>query len=584
MAQNASSPVLRTRTIAALWRNAATRQAAGPAYLAERDGEWVEVSQAEAARRVDEIANGLLALGVRKADAFAILGSTSLEWCLFDFALALIGAIGAPVYASGSARDCAYVIDHSESVGVLVEDGEQLAKIEAVRADLPRLRHVLTFADLPELEARGREHAAEFPSALEDASAEVGEEDLFTYIYTSGTTGPPKACMIRHRNYFEMAACVDKLPTRLLEATDTLLLYLPLAHNYGRLMHLQARYVGYTLAFCRDPLRVGDALAQVRPTAFPSVPRVYEKVHAALLAKLDEASGAQHAIGQWALRIGRRASLLRQDAKPVPRWLALRHRIADRLVYSKVKERLGGRLRVANSGGAPLSREIIEFFHAFDILILEGYGLTECTTACSVNRPDRFKFGTVGLPLPGFEVKLADDGELLIRSETIFAGYFKDEKATREVLDADGWLRSGDIAQIDDDGFITITDRKKDIIVTAGGKNVAPQNLENELKASKYISQAVVVGDRRPYVAALITLDEVEIAKWRDADGGDVEALVQGIVDEVNREHSRFEQIKRFAILPRDFSADEGEITPTLKVKRRVVQEHFPDAIEGLYP
>jgi long-chain acyl-CoA synthetase len=267
----------------------------------------------------------------------------------------------------------------------------------------------------------------------------------------------------------------------------------------------------------------------------------------------------------------------------LPAGLALQHRIADRLVYSKVKARLGGRLRVANSGGAPLSREIIEFFHAFDILILEGYGLTECTTACSVNRPDRYRFGTVGPPLPGFEVKLADDGELMLRSETVFAGYLKDEEATRVVLDPDGWLRTGDIAEIDGDGFITITDRKKDIIVTAGGKNVAPQNLENELKASKYVSQAVVIGDRRPYVAALITLDEAEIAKLGAAGDSDVDGLVQRIVDEVNEQHSRFEQIKRFAVLPRDFSAEEGEITPTLKVRRSVVQEHFADEIARLY-
>lgn len=572
-----------TRTIGALWRNAGARAPAGPAYLAERDGSWVEVSQAEAVERVDAIANGLLDLGVRKGDAFAIVAATSLEWCLFDFALGLVGAIGAPVYANSSPRDCAYVIGHSEAVGVLVEDAEELAKVEQSRSELPRLRHVLTFADLPALEARGREYAANHPTALDDAVAAVEEEDIFTYIYTSGTTGPPKGCMIRHRNYFEMAASVDRLPTRFLAPTDTFLLYLPLAHNYGRLIHLQARYVGYTLAFCRDPLQVGDALAAVRPTVFPSVPRVYEKVHAAIVARMDEAKGLERAIGRWALRIGRRVSALRQAGRPVPPWLGLRHRVADRLVYSKVKERLGGRLRVANSGGAPLSREIIEFFHAFDILILEGYGLTECTTACSVNRPDGFKFGTVGPPLPGFEVELAGDGELLIRSETVFAGYLKDEEATREVLGEDGWLRSGDIAQIDEDGFITITDRKKDIIVTAGGKNVAPQNLENELKASKYVSQALVIGDRRPFVAALITLDEAELAKWRQPGGGDAEDLIQGVVDDVNRERSRFEQIKRFAILPRDFSAEQGEVTPTMKLKRSVVQEHFADEIESLY-
>jgi long-chain acyl-CoA synthetase len=576
------SPARTTRTIGALWRNAVAKASDRPAYLAQRDDGWEEVSWPEAARRVDDIANGLLALGVRKGDAFATVAATSLEWCLFDFALGLIGAVGAPVYANSSPRDCAYVIDHSESVGVLVEDAEQLAKVEQMRSELPRLRWVLTFADLPDLEARGRAYAAEHPTALDDAAAQVGEEDLFTYIYTSGTTGPPKACMIRHRNYYEMVAVVDELP-RFFEPGDTLLLYLPLAHNYGRLIHLQAPYIGYTLAFCRDPLQIAAALEAVRPTILPSVPRVYEKIHSALVAKLDEARGAERVIGQWALGVGRKASRLRQDGRALPPWLALRHRIADRLVYSKVKERLGGRLRIANSGGAPLAREVMEFFHAFDILILEGYGLTECTTACSVNRPDRFRFGTVGPPLPGFEVRLAEDGELLLRSETVFAGYFKDEEATRAVLDDDGWLRTGDVAEIDADGFITITDRKKDILVTAGGKNVAPQNLENELKASKYVSQALVVGDRRPYVAALITLDQEELGKWRAAAGGDVEELVQGIVDDVNLQHSRFEQVKRFAILPRDFSADEGEITPTLKLRRRVVQEHFADAIERLY-
>jgi long-chain acyl-CoA synthetase len=572
-----------TRTIGALWRRAVARDAAEPAYLAERDGRRVEVSWREAAERVDALANGLLALGVKKGDAFAILASTSLEWCLFDFALALVGAIGAPVYANSSARDAAYVISHSESVGVLAEDDEQLAKISGTHGELPRLRHVLSFADLEELETHGREFAAANPGALAEREAEVGEEDLFTYIYTSGTTGPPKGCMIRHRNYYEMAAIVDKMPQRFVFPGDVLLLYLPLAHNYGRMIHLQAVYMGYTLAFCRDPLRVAEGLAEVRPTILPSVPRVYEKMHTAIVGALDEATGPKKAIGEWALRTGRRVSALRQAGKPIPAALRAQHRLADRLVYSKVKARLGGRLRVANSGGAPLAREIMEFFDALDLTIYEGYGLTECTTACSVNRPDAYKFGTVGRALPGFEVKLADDGELLIKSPTVFAGYLKDEAATREVFDGDGWLCTGDIAQIDDEGFITITDRKKDILVTAGGKNVAPQNLENDLKTSRYVSQALVVGDRRPYVVALITLDEPEIAKWRDEGGEDVQALVQGIVDRVNEQRSRYEQIKRFEILPRDFSAEEDEITPTLKLRRRVVQEHFAAEIEKLY-
>jgi long-chain acyl-CoA synthetase len=306
------------------------------------------------------------------------------------------------------------------------------------------------------------------------------------------------------------------------------------------------------------------------------VPRVYEKVHTAVTAKFDEATGARRRLIDWSLHVGRRVSALRQEQRPVPRLLAVQHRIADKLVYSKVKERLGGRFRVGISGGAPLAREVIEFFHALDVLILEAYGLTECTTGCAGNRPTAFRFGTVGRALPGNELRIADDGEVLIRSETVFAGYYKDEAATRVVLSADGWLASGDIGSIDDDGFLTITDRKKDILVTAGGKNVAPQNLENALKTSPLISQALVVGDRLPYVAALVTLED-----GVSRDGA--EEKIQAVVDDVNRELSRFEQIKRFTILPRDFSAEEGEVTPTLKLKRRVCQEHFAAEIDALY-
>jgi long-chain acyl-CoA synthetase len=571
------------RTIGALWRNAAARASTRPPYLAEHDGTWVEVAWPEVERRVEAIANGLLALGVRKGDPFAIMASTSLEWCLFDFALGLIGAIGAPVYANSSSQDAAYVIGHSEAVGVLVEDEEQRAKVDSVRGDLPTLRHVLAFADLPDLEARGREHAASHPTALADAEALVDEEDLFTYIYTSGTTGRPKGCMIRHRNYYEMATVVDKLESLFVGPDDTLLLYLPLAHNYGRLIHLQAIHVGYTLAFCRDPLQVAEALAAVRPTIFPSVPRVYEKVHTAVLAGLADAGRPRRRMADWALGVGREVSRRRQAGEPIPRSLAVRHQLADRLVFSKVKKRFGGRLRLPSSGGAPLARDVIDLFAALDIPIYEGYGLTECTTACSTNRPDAYKFGTVGRPLPGVETRLAEDGELEIRSPTVFAGYLKDPEATREVLCEDGWLRTGDIAEIDADGFITITDRKKDILVTSGGKNIAPQNIENDLKSSRYISQALVLGDRRPYVAALLTLDQDEVATWRADGGEDVDALVRGIVEEVNRERSRYEQVKRFEVLPRDFSAEEGEVTPTLKLRRRVVQEHFADAIERLY-
>jgi long-chain acyl-CoA synthetase len=565
-----AQPLRPPRTIARLWLDGIAENRQTPAYLVQDGDGWREISWPDAARTVDELAHGLLALGVRKGAAFAILASTRVEWALFDFALGLIGAVGAPVYMNSSAKDAAYVFKHSEAVGVLCEDEAQRAKLEGVE-----LEHVLTFDDLDDLRARGREHAAAHPDAVREAAAAIDEDDLFTYIYTSGTTGPPKACMITHRNYYEMADKVRQIADFTV-TEDTMLLYLPLAHNFGRLMHLHSPHVGYTLAFCPDPYAVAEALPAVRPTVFPSVPRVYEKIHTGVTAKFAEARGLKRKLIDWALGVGRRVSALRQEGKDIPAVLALQHRIADRLVYSKVKERLGGQIRICVSGGAPLAKEIIEFFHAIDVLILEGYGLTECTTAATVNCPTRYRFGTVGPAMPGVELRIAEDGEVLIKTSTIFAGYFKDEEATREVLPGDGWLRSGDLGHIDDDGFLTITDRKKDILVTAGGKNVAPQNLENALKTHPVISQALVVGDRRPYVAALITLSE-------GVDPETARFEVERIVEDVNKDLSRFEQIKRYMILPRDFTAEAGEVTPTLKLKRRVCQEHFADEIEALY-
>jgi long-chain acyl-CoA synthetase len=562
------------RTIANLWRNAVAAAHPGPAYLHEVAGDWQEVSWADAARAVDEIANGLLALGIRKGDSFAILARTNLEWSLFDFALALVGAVGAPVYASSSARDVQYVLEHSECIGAFVEDDEQRAKVGT------GLQHVLSFAELDELRERGRAFAASNPGALDERADSIDEDDLFTFIYTSGTTGPPKACMIRHRNYYSMVAKTDEMENRITLPGDVMLLYLPLAHNYGRLLHLSAAYIGYTIAFLPDPLRAGTELVRVRPTLFPSVPRVYEKIHTAVVAGFEEQTGLRKSLLDWALGVGRRVSTLRQAKQPVPRVLDLQHRLADRLVYSKVKQRLGGRLRVANAGGAPLSRDIAEFFHSIDILILEGYGLSEVTTAATVNRAEDFKFGTVGKPLPGVEIVIAEDGEILLRSNTVFAGYYHDEAATREVLDAEGFVHTGDVGHVDEDGFLVITDRKKDIIVTAGGKNVAPQNLENELKAHRVVSQALVMGDRKPYIAALITLDPDSTA---NLSADERNAQVQRAVDAVNVERSRYEQIKRFRILPREFSLEEDEITPTLKLRRKVVLEHFAADARALY-
>jgi long-chain acyl-CoA synthetase len=580
------------RTIAGVWDNAIAENRLTPAYLVEEEGGWREVSWAEAAQAVDEIAHGLLALGVRKGDAFGILAHTRLEWSLFDFALAHIGAVAAPIYPSSTPRESRHILENSRAIGVLAEGDEELALIEEARA-LPGLKHVLTFADLDQLKARGREHAVQHPNAVQDASAQITEDDLYTYIYTSGTTGPPKGCMIRNSNYFEMLRSATLVQEFFLQ-TDVLLLYLPLAHNFGRYMHLLGPYVGLTIVFCPDPRRLGEVLPAVRPTIMPTVPRVLEKVHTGVTANFAAATGVKRRLIDWALRVGRRVSELRQAGKPVPAGLAAQHRIADKLVYSKVKARLGGRMRAVISGGAPLAKEIAEFFYTLDLLILEGYGQTEGTTASTCNLPDRFKFGTVGPALPNIEVRVADDGEILLRGPTVFAGYFGNEQATREVLGEDGWLRTGDVGELDDDGFLTITDRKRDIIVTAGGKNLSPANIENLLKGSPYVSQALVIGDRRPFISALITLDPEEAEKWAQAkrfDGDmaglaardEIRELVQGIVDAVNSDLARFEQVRAFAVLPRDFLAEENEVTPTLKLRRKICEEHFADEIEDLY-
>ena len=350
------------RTIPRLWRDAVARNT-GTAYLVEGSNGWQEVAWADAADRVELLANGLLARGIRKGDAFAILARTSLEWALFDFALAHVGAVGAAIYANSSPQDAAYIVAHSEAVGVLCEDDAQRAKLDGRHDELPALKLVLTYDDLPALEEEGRAYREAHPGALDAAVAAIHDEDLFTFIYTSGTTGPPKGCMIRHRNYYAMVAVVDELPNYS-EPDDVMLLYLPLAHNFGRLMHLSGPYVGYAIAFLPDALEVARAMPEVHPSILPSVPRVYEKVHTAVSSAFAEATGVRRKLIDWALDVGRRESTLRAAGKPLPRGLAVQHKLADRLVFAKVKERLGGRLRTPISGGAPLAKEIGEFFDA----------------------------------------------------------------------------------------------------------------------------------------------------------------------------------------------------------------------------
>jgi long-chain acyl-CoA synthetase len=572
----ASLPVLPTgdfegpRTAQALWQFAVAQGRQAPAYLAEEPDGWRPVSWDEAAHRVDALARGLLARGVQPGDAVAILSRTRLEWVLLDWATMSIGAVVVGLYPTSSASECRYVLSHSEAVMLFIEDdAEQRAKIDEVRDELPQLRQVLPIEELEALERDGLEHAGE-------PLPEPAEDDLAAVIYTSGTTGPPKGVMLTHRN---IVAAGTQTERELVGPDDLLLLFLPLAHVYGRLVHHSSAFHGFTIALCADVADLAEAITHVRPTILPAVPRVYEKIHATVTGEIERSSGIKRSIGRWALRVGSEASQLQRTGEPLRLWLRLRRRLADRLVFAKVKARLGGRLRFGVSGAAPLSPEVLEFFHALDVLIIEGYGMTETVGVATANHPDAFRFGTVGRAREVCEIAIADDGELLIRGAVVFPGYFKDPDATRVALTGDGWLRTGDVGEIDQDGFVTITDRKKDIIVTAGGKNIAPQNLENALKSSRFVSQALVVGDRRPYVTALITLDQEEA----QASGRDPQELVRELVDEVNRDQARAGQIKRFVILPRDFSQEHGEVTPTLKLRRRIVEEHFAKEIDQLY-
>jgi long-chain acyl-CoA synthetase len=541
---------LEARTAPALWRHVLEQGHPRPAYLEERPDGWLEVSWEEAGARVDALARALLARGVKRGDAVAVVARTRLEWILLDWAIMSIGAVVVGLYPTNSAAECEYILDHSEAVFAFVEDDEQYEKVASVFE-----RPIVRFDELAEFGA----------SAGEDEPEPVGEDDLATLIYTSGTTGPPKGCMLSHKNLVSAALGVR---TNLEDGSDTVLLFLPLAHSFARIVHQAAALHLSTLAIVADVARVPEALRRTRPTILPAVPRVYEKIHANVVGEIERSSPVKRAIGRWALRVG---------ATKGP--TGLQGRIADALVFKKVRARLGGRLRVGVSGAAPLGVDVLEFFRSLNMLVIEGYGLTETASSLSVNDPDDYKFGTVGRAVEGCEIRIEDDGEILVRSDSVFLGYFKDPEATAAAFTPDGFFHTGDVGEIDADGFVKITDRKKDIIITAGGKNISPQNLENALKASRFVSQALVVGDRRPYVTALITLDWDEV----NGNGRDPDELVQELVDEVNRDRVRVEQIKRFTILPRDFTQEAGELTPTLKLRRRVVQDHFGDEIEALY-
>ena len=570
-------------------------------YLVPRDGTWEPMTYREVGAAAREMACGLMSLGIARGEKVAILSSTRVEWTLSDIACILCGIVPVPIYPSSLPDQVEYILSHSGARAAFVEDESQWNKLAGARGRLPELSAGILFTGGPQegaigladLRARGNAYHEEHPDALAARTEELLPEDDLTIIYTSGTTGPPKGALIRHSNVaFDVTAALEVVPV---QRGDVMLQFLPLAHVLGRFEHFLSFDAMAVTAFARGIQTVAEDLPAIHPHIMVSVPRLYEKFYAAVRAKASQEGGLKKVIFGWAISVGREVSERRQRRLPVGGWLRLKFSLADRLVFGKIRARLGGRLRFFVSGGAPLAREIAEFFHAMGILILEGYGLTETPSVTSVNRVDDFTFGSVGKPLPGVEVRIAADGEILIRGPHVFKEYFRDPSATREAIDPEGWFHSGDIGELDPAGFLRITDRKKDILVTSGGKNVAPQNIETVLKTDKMVSQAFVYGDRKKYLTALLTLSAEEIGKWsaergiaeRDpvllAKDPRVHAMMRARVEEANRSLAPFEQIKKFVLLGTDFSQETGELTPTLKVKRKVVVQKYGMLLDALY-
>jgi long-chain acyl-CoA synthetase len=572
-----------------------------PAQRVKINGTWRDTSWRELHDTVRHIAQGLIDLGVQSGDRIAILSDSRAEWVQCDLAIQATGAITIPIYPSLLEEHAAYILQNSETSSVFVDTPAQLAKINHIRDQVPSLRHIISMdaqaagADTLSLAALAERGAAsEGTAALLDARvAQLTPEAEVTYVYTSGTTGPPKGVVQTHGNHLAALEMVRSA----VDTTegDVHLLFLPLAHSFARLEAFTGLYVGLTTAFAESIDALPDNMQEVKPMFMFSVPRVYEKMYARITSMAASGSGAKKAIFNWSLDVGRQVSALQQRGQLIPTGLRIKHKLANKLVFSKLHARVGGRLRYFISGGAPLAQEIAEFFHAAGILILEGYGLTETCPILTANRPDNYKFGTVGQAFPGIELRIADDGEILSRGPNIAKGYYKRPEDTAEVFREDGWFATGDIGELDADGFLRITDRKKDIIVTAGGKNVAPQNIENLLKTDRYISQAMVYGDRQKYLTAIVTLDPEAIMAYAHEQGIEntrMDVLVANptivkLLDErvaaLNRRLPSFETIKKIVIAPEDFTQEGGELTPTLKVKRKVVADKYAAALARLY-
>ncbi len=585
----------KSKTLADLLPLAAQTYGDMPAVRYKDGEQWVDRSFSEVLEIVRPLALGLAELGVVKGDRVSILGNTRPEWTYFDFAALSIGATVVPIYQTNSPEECRYVLENSDAKVVVVEDDEQLQKIREVRDKLPQLEQIVRMTgssddalSMEDLAAKGGGDQGRWESLY----SAVTPADICTFIYTSGTTGPPKGCIISHGNYRSMLDMVNE--TSVIEGEDVSYLYLPLAHSFALLIQLGSFDLGATIAYWeRDPLKILPNLAELKPTYFPSVPRIFEKIYTAANSGIEKEGGLKQKIFNWAIGVGAKMREVERSGRKPGFLLTRQYAFADDKVLSKIRNLFGGKLRLAVSGAAPINPEILRFFDAAGVLVLEGWGMTETSTAATISSPDDFKIGTIGKPFPGCEVKIADDGEILVKGPNVFQGYHKNEEATRETI-VDGWLHTGDIGEIDSEGFIKITGRKKDIIITAGGKNITPANLEADIKQHPLVSQCVVVGDRQPYLVALVTLDPEEATAYAKEHGledtpeqlaanADVKASIEAHVEEINKNYARVEQVKKIAILKQDLSQETGELTPTLKVKRAVVTSKHEAEIEALY-
>jgi long-chain acyl-CoA synthetase len=566
---------------------------------------WRSLTWLETEGRIRAVAGGLRALGVQGEQVCAILASTRIEWILADFGILFAGGATSTIYPSSTPEECAFILSDSGTVVAFAEDDVQVAKLASRRGELPALKHVVTFdgrgtpdgwvLTLAELERRGQEWDRAHPGAFEERAAEVRPDALATLIYTSGTTGRPKGVELTHSAWVSQSRAVQD--TGILDHADcSQFFWLPLAHVFGKMIGTAQLRVGFPTAVDGRIDRIVENLAVIRPTFVCAVPRIFEKVHAKVLANAREGGPAKLAIFRWALEVGlERSRAVRAGRRPGA-FLAARAALADRLVFSKVRKLFGGRLRFFVSGSAPLSKDINEFFDAMGVLICEGYGLTESSAATHVNLPWSRKIGFVGPALPGIETRIAEDGEILMRGPWIMRGYHGLPDATAEALDPEGWLHTGDVGFQDADGFLAITDRKKDLIKTSGGKYVAPTELEAKLKAlSPWVAQVLVHGDRRNYVTALVTLEPDAIKKWAAEHGHGakavaelarepaVKALLQRDVDRMNAALPRFASVKRFTIMPRDFLEAEGEVTPSQKMKRKAIERRYQAELDAMY-